>query len=117
MIKVVFIASAVILLLCPAAHAYVTEHHLVNMSRDAANIVAAPFKALFINGPRAIKNMYRYEVHEQEKPEKRRLMHHRLYSIVSAPAVETKAAIDGVVSSVTFAGKFLKEFLSIPFSD
>ncbi|MFA6384664.1 MAG: hypothetical protein WCY10_04755, partial [Candidatus Omnitrophota bacterium] len=94
-----------------------TEHHLVNMSRDLANIVAAPVKAVFLNGPRAVKKMYQYEVHGQEKPEKRRLLHHKIYSIVSAPAVETKAVIDGVVSSVTFAGKFLKEFLSIPFSD
>jgi phosphoribosylformylglycinamidine (FGAM) synthase-like enzyme len=109
--------SVCILLFCPAADAYTTEHHLVNMSRDLANVVAAPVKAVFINGPRAIKKMYRYEVHGQEKPENRQLLHHRIYSMVSSPAVESKALIDGVVSSVTFAGKFFKELLSIPFSD
>lgn len=116
-IRIIFVLCTCLLLLSSRADAYVTEHHLVNMSRDAANIIAAPVKAIFINGPKAIKKMYRYEVHEQEKPEKRHLLHHKIYSIVSAPAVETKAVIDGVVSSVTYAGKFLKEFLSIPFSD
>jgi phosphoribosylformylglycinamidine (FGAM) synthase-like enzyme len=97
--------------------AYTTEHHLVNMSRAAANMIAAPVKAVFINGPKAVKNMHQYEVRDREKPENRDLLRHRLFAIVSAPAVETKAIIDGVVSSVTFAGKFLKEFLSIPFAD
>jgi len=87
------------------------------MSRNLANVLAAPVKAVFINGPKAVKKMYHYEVHGREKPEKRRLLCHRIYSVVSAPAVEAKAVIDGVVSSVTFAGKFCKEFLSIPFSD
>jgi hypothetical protein len=115
--NILFVLCILLLLAPSAANAYITEHHLVNMSRDIANVVAAPFKAVFINGPKAIKKMYRYEVHEQEKPEKRHLAHHKIYSIISAPAVETKAAIDGVVSSVTYAGKFFKEFLSIPFSD
>jgi hypothetical protein len=115
--KAIIITGALVFLLCHSACAYTTEHHVVNMSRDLVNMIAAPFKAVFLKGPQAVKKMYHYEVHGREKPENRRQLLHKMYAIVSAPAVETKAVIDGVVSSVIFAGKFFKEFLSIPFSD
>jgi hypothetical protein len=116
-IRAFFIALILCLFACADSSAYTTEHHLVNMSRDLSNMIAAPVKAVFINGPKAVKKMYKYEVRKREKPEKRDLLRYKLYAVASAPAVETKAIIDGVVSSVTFAGKFLKEFLSIPFCD
>ncbi|MCU0650865.1 MAG: hypothetical protein MUC52_01345 [Candidatus Omnitrophica bacterium] len=117
MIKRTVLFSAIFLYASTASFAYTTEHHAVNMSRALANMVAAPVKAVFISGPKAIKEMYTYEVHEREKEEKRAQLRHKLYAIISAPAVETKAAIDGVVNTVTYAGKFFKEFLSIPFCD
>jgi hypothetical protein len=98
-------------------YAYTTTHHLVNMGRDVLNIIASPVKSIFINGPREVKKMYQYEVHEREKPEKRHLLKHKLFAFWSAPAVETKSIIDGIVDSARFSGKFFKEFLSIPFSD
>lgn len=97
--------------------AYTTVHHFVNMGRDFLNLISAPFKALFIEGPRNVKKMYKYEVKEREKPEKRDCLKFKFFAVISAPAVETKALIDGIVESVSFSGKFCKEFLSIPFSD
>lgn len=97
--------------------AYTPEHHAVNMGRDLLNVVASPIKAIFVQGPKDIVKMYDYEVKGREKPEDRNLLRYKIYAIVSAPAVETKAIIDGVVKSVTYTGKFFKEFLSIPFSD
>jgi len=61
--------------------------------------------------------MYKYEVYEREKPEKRRLLRYKLFAIISAPAVEIKTVIDGIVDSAAYSGKFCKELLSIPFSD
>jgi hypothetical protein len=100
-----------------SAFAYSTEHHLVNMGRDLLNVIASPVKGALFQGPANIKKMYDYEVHGREKPEKRGLLRYKLFALWSAPAVELKAIIDGLVSSVSYAGSFCKEFLSIPFSD
>ncbi len=97
--------------------AYTTTHHFVNMGRDILNFISAPLKAIFIAGPGNVKKMYKYEVAEREKPEKRNLLKFKLFAIISAPAVEIKALIDGIVESVSYSGKFCKELLSIPFSD
>ncbi|HOW42895.1 MAG TPA: hypothetical protein P5110_06510 [Candidatus Omnitrophota bacterium] len=99
------------------ACARTTEHHLINMGRDVLNVIASPVKALLIKGPQAVKRMYAYEVYEREKPEDRGLLRYKLFAILSAPAVEVKSLIDGLVESVNYGGKFGKEFLSIPFSD
>ena len=113
--------AAVILVIlcscCSQAHAYTTEHHLVNMSRHLANMIGAPVKALFIEGPQEIRKMYTYEVREREKPEKRDRLFRKLYALMSAPVVATKKLVDGATTSVTYAGKFISEFFSIPFCD
>ena len=97
--------------------AYTTPHHLVNMGRDILNVISSPIKALFYKGPQNVKKMYKYEVCEREKPEKRGLLRYKLFAIISAPAVEIKTVIDGIVDSAAYSGKFCKELLSIPFSD
>lgn len=61
-----------------------TEHHLVNMSRHLANMIGAPVKALFIEGPQEIRKMYTYEVREREKSEKRHRLFRKLYALMSA---------------------------------
>ncbi|MFH1655031.1 MAG: hypothetical protein ABH954_00260 [Candidatus Omnitrophota bacterium] len=113
----ILITAILFLTLTSPSFAYTTIHHFVNMGRDILNAASAPVKAVFINGPKNVKKMYEYEVYEREKPEKRNLLRYKLFAIISAPAVEMKALIDGVVDSVTYTGKFCKEFLSIPFSD
>jgi len=113
----IIIVLSLILFLSGESYGYTTEHHLVNMGRDLLNVVASPLKGLFINGPQDVKKMYKYEVDEREKPEKRGLLRYKIFAIWSAPAVELKAIIDGLVNSVASGGKFFKEFLSIPFSD
>ncbi|HQJ15154.1 MAG TPA: hypothetical protein PLJ26_01520 [Candidatus Omnitrophota bacterium] len=112
--------AALVMLFCffsSHAHAYTTEHHFVNMSRNVANIIGSPFKALFRSGPGDIVRMYNYEVKEREKPENRGRLFYKVYALASAPIVETKALVDGVTSSVFHAGKFVSEFLSIFFCD
>lgn len=115
------ISFTVFLCLCAfltqQVYAYTPTHHLVNMGRDLLNVLASPFKAIFIKGPKEVKKMYDYEVHGREKPEKRGLLRYKLFAIWSAPAVEIKSVLDGVVDSVSYAGKFCKELLSLPFSD
>jgi hypothetical protein len=98
-------------------HAYTTEHHLINMGRNLLNIVASPIKGVFINGPREVKKKFRYEVFEQENPENNKRLGSFLFALWSSPAVEVKSIVDGIVDSSCYAGKFIKEFLSIPFSD
>ena len=98
-------------------HAYTTEHHLINMGRDLSNIAASPVKGVFTNGPREVKKMFRYEVFEQEKPENNKRLRSVLFALWSSPSVEIKSIVDGIVDSSRYTGKFIKEFLSIPFSD
>jgi len=107
----------IFLLYSPHAWAYTPEHHLVNMGRDLLNVIASPVKAVFKEGPKNIRKMYEYEVYGREKPEKRGLIRYKLFALFRAPAVGLKAIIDGAVSSVSYAGSFCKELLSIPFSD
>ena len=113
----IFITVILFLTLATPSFAYTTAHHFVNMGRDILNVISSPFKAIFLNGPKNVKKMYKYEVYEREKPEKRNVFRYKLFAIISAPAVEMKALIDGIVDSCTYTGKFCKEFLSIPFSD
>ena len=113
----VWALAFVFLLFAARAHAYTTEHHLINMGRDLLNVVASPVKAALKQGPEDVRKMYQYEVYEREKPEKRGRFRYKLFALLSAPAVELKAIIDGTVQSVSFAGSFCKELLSIPFSD
>lgn len=113
----IIILLSLILFLSQKSYAYTTEHHLVNMGRNLLNVVFSPLKGAFIQGPQEIKKMYKYEVYEREKPEKRGLLRYKIFALWSAPAVELKAIIDGLVNSAAAGGKFFKEFLSIPFSD
>ena len=113
----ILITTCLFLTLTSPSFAYTTPHHFVNMGRDLLNVVVSPVKAVFVNGPKNVKKMYKYEVYERERPEKRKLFRYKLFAIISAPAVEIKALIDGIVDSISYSGKFCKEFLSLTFSD
>ncbi|MCX7927933.1 MAG: hypothetical protein N2606_07385 [Candidatus Omnitrophica bacterium] len=115
--KIILITWIVILFYQQTAFAYTIEHHLINMGRDALNVLASPIKAIFFKGPQDIKRMWQYEVYGKEKPQKRGLWRYRLYALWRAPAVELKAGVDGVVQSITYLGSFSKELLSIFFGD
>ncbi len=98
-------------------YAYSIRNHLINMSKNLVETIGAPLYGLFVEGPKRIKQAYKYEVYEREKPEKRNQTKYKLFGLWRAPGEEAKAIIDGSVDSVKSAGNFLKEFISIFFSD
>jgi hypothetical protein len=98
-------------------YAHSIRHHTINMGKDLAEVVTAPLYGTFIQGPKNIKKAYEYEVHQREKPEKRGLLRYKLLAIWRAPGEEMKGIIDGVVDSIEASGNFLKEFISIFWSD
>ena len=110
-------AAVFCLFISGGVYAYTPEHHLINMGRDVLNILASPVKGVFLKGPADVSAMYQAEVYGREKPEKRGKFRYRMFALWSAPAVECKAIIDGLVDCGRFTGKFFKELLSIPFSD
>lgn len=99
------------------ACAYSARHHLINMGRNLVELVFSPLYGVFIKGPKNIKEAYEYEVYGSEKPEKRGLLRKKLFAIWRSPGEEMKGSIDGLVDSAKAGGQFLKEFLSIFFSD
>lgn len=94
-----------------------TRGHIITMGRSLVVCVGAPFYGIFVKGPKNVKEAYQYEVWGREKPEKRGRLRGKLFGIWRAPGEEAKGIIDGVVDSVTAAGRLCKEFLSIFFSD
>lgn len=114
-IAVIFVLFFAFIPLVSYSHS--TRHHLIDMGKSLVECVGAPFYHTFVQGPKDVKAEYNYEVWEREKPEKRGLLKYKLFGIWRAPGVEAKAIVDGVVESVKSAGNFVKEFLSIFFSD
>ena len=98
-------------------YAYSTRNHLINMGKKLVETVGGPIYGIFVKGPKNIKQAYRYEVYELEKPEKRNRIKSKIFGIWRAPGEEAKGIIDGSVNCVKSAGDFLKEFISIFFSD
>lgn len=100
-----------------SAYAYSIRRHLINMGKNLVEFTSSPLYGVFVKGPQNIKKAYTYEVWEREKPEKRGLWRYRLFALWRMPGEETKGIIDGLVGSVEATGGFLKEFISIFFSD
>jgi hypothetical protein len=118
-IKLIKITIVFVFLALPIYPSFASSnrHHAINMGKGLVDVIAKPLNGIFIQGPKDVKQMYRYEVWEREDESKRGLFKYKLFAIWSAPAVEIKAIIDGLVKGVSSAGQFFKEFLSIPFSD
>ncbi len=113
----VIIIVIVVLFLPSSVYAYSVRHHLINMGRNLIEFSFSPLYGLFVKAPQNIKKAYIYEVWSREKPEKRGLLHYRIFAIWRAPGEAMKGALDGLVESVKAASNFSKEFLSIFFSD
>ena len=104
-------------LLIPSGYPKSVRGHLINMGENLVELIGAPLYGAFVQGPKNVKNAYEYEAWGREKPEKRGLLRYKLLGIWRAPSEESKAIIDGLVGSVEASAKFLKNFLSIFFSD
>ncbi len=100
-----------------SAYPYSARHHLINMGKRLVEASTSPLYGAFIKGPKNIKDAYQYEVWGREKPHKRGLLRYKLFAIWRAFGEEAKAIVEGVVGSVKAGGEFLKEFISIFFSD
>lgn len=100
-----------------AASAHSVRHHIYDMGRSLVRIVTSPLEGAVIQGPKNIRKTWEYEVWGREETEKRGQLRYRLFALWRVPGDEMKGIIDGVVKSVDSAGVFLKEFLSIIFSD
>ena len=98
-------------------YSYSVRHHLINMGKDVVKVVSSPLYGMFIKGPKNIKKAYQDEVWGREKKEKRGLLRYKLFVIWRMPGEEIKGIIDGVVESVDAGVHFLKEAISIFFSD
>lgn len=116
-IRSILIVITLILFFSSQAHAYSPRHHLINMGKTLIKFSLSPLYGLFIKGPQNVKKAYLYEVYGREKPEKRGRLPYKLFALWRAPGEQIKGTIDGVVDSVEAGGQFLKEFLSIFFSD
>ena len=115
--KIIIIATLVALLFCQQAHGHSIRHHLIDMGKNLVKFTFSPLYGAFIKGPKNIKEAYEYEVYGSEDPQKRGLLRKKLFAIWRAPGEEMKGIIDGLVDSAIAGGQFLKEFLSIFFSD
>lgn len=113
----IFIIIVLLVFFSEKAEAYSMRHHLINMTRNIIRAGFSPLYGAFIKGPQNIKKAYTYEVWEKEKPEKRGLWRYRFFAFWRTPGEMTKGIIDGLVESIEATGEFLKEFLSIFFSD
>ncbi|MCP4648485.1 MAG: hypothetical protein GY853_00200 [PVC group bacterium] len=118
--KIISIWIMLILLITTAGqpvYAFSTRHHLINIGKNLINIPLAPLKGIFIKGPHNIKEIYRYEVYGNEKPEKNGWLIKKLFAVWSAPAGETRGVIDGMVEGVDSAGKVITNTIDIVTSD
>ena len=106
------------LLLSPlTSFSYSIRHHLINMGKNLVEFTFSPLYGVLIKGPKNIKKAYSYEVWGREKPEKRGLLRYRLFAIWRAPGEEIKGIVEGVEKSITAGANFIKELISIFFSD
>lgn len=115
--RILIIIALIISVSCLQTEAYSTRHHLINMGKNTVKIAFSPLYGLFIKGPKNIKEAYRYEVYGSDKPEKRGLLRKKLFALWRSPGEAAKGLIDGLTDSAAAGGQFLKEFLSIFFSD
>ncbi len=115
--KIIFVCVLFIISSPLNVYSYSARHHLINMSKSLMETAFSPFYGAFIQGPKNIKEAYYYEVWGREKREKRGLLRYKLFAIWRAFGEETKGIVDGIVNSVKAGGKFLKELVSIFFSD
>ena len=115
--KIIILIILTISVTCYPAHAHSIRHHLIDMGKNLVKLTFSPFYGVFIKGPRNIKQAYEYEVYGSEKAEKKGLLRKKLFALWRSPGEEAKGIIDGLVDSVKAGGQFLKEFLSIFFSD
>ena len=115
--KTLFFALATILIFTQTANAFSTRHHVINMGKNAVKLISSPFYGLFIKGPKNVKEVYQYETGKEKTPQEKPLLKKKLFAYWSSPAAEIKGLIDGLVGSTEAGGQFLKEFLSIFFSD
>ena len=115
--KILILIILITLVFSWQVHAHSIRHHLIDMGKNLVKLAFSPLYGIFIKGPRNIKEAYDYEVYGSEKPEKRGLLRKRLFALWRSPGEEAKGIIDGLVESVKAGGQFLKEFLSIFFSD
>ena len=102
---------------CPPAFCRSTPDHLYRISRRLVATAGAPLYGIFVQGPKNVKEAWQEEVWEQEKPENRGKLKHKMAGIWRAPGEEAKGIIDGITSSVSNFGTALKEFVSIFFGD
>ncbi len=114
--KLLLLFSLACLISTPA-YAYSARHHLIEMGKNAGQMIGAPLEGIFINGPQNIKKAYTYEVWEREDQQKRGLLRYKLFALWRTPGEEAKGIIEGVVESVKAGGSLLKNLLSIFFSD
>ena len=111
------IITLIIFVYSHQARAHSIRHHLIDMGKNLVRLTISPIYGTFIKGPKNIKEAYNYEVYGSEKPEKRGILRKKLFALWRSPGEEAKGIIDGVVDSVKAGGQFLKEFISIFFSD
>ncbi|MBU4304281.1 MAG: hypothetical protein KJ893_01435 [Candidatus Omnitrophica bacterium] len=102
---------------CQNSYAFSTRHHIINIGKNIFKAPLSILDAAFIKGPRAIKEIYRYEVYGSEDPEKNGLFYKKIFAVWSAPPAEAKAIIDGTVEGVSAIGDAVKNLLSIFASD
>ncbi|MBI4845020.1 MAG: hypothetical protein HY810_00850 [Candidatus Omnitrophica bacterium] len=116
-ISFLFILFLLAIIFCRPVYAFSTRHHLINIGKDIVNAPLVILKGVFIKGPKAIKEIYCYEVYGSEKPEKNGWLTKKIFAIWSAPPAEAKAIIDGTVEGIKSVGDAVKETLSIFASD
>lgn len=114
-----FIIAIILSLIIPIRYAYgrSTPHHLINAGKNIGRFALYPLHGIFIKGPKNVKEMYQYEVHGLEKPEKRGRLRNKVIACLQAPGEEAKGIIDGITESVRSGGVALKEIISIFFGD
>jgi hypothetical protein len=115
--RIAFFLITLTMFISSQAYAYSIRHHLINMGKNLVEIATSPLYGTFVKGPRNIKQAYQYEVWGREKPEKRGLLRYKFFALWRAPGEEVKGIIDGLIGSIQACGCFLKEFISIFFSD
>lgn len=94
-----------------------TRHHVMNMGKNLVKFTCSPAYGIFVKGPKNIKEAYQYEVWGREKLEKRGLLRYKIFALWRVPGEEIKGIVDGLVDSGKTGGEFIKEFISIFFSD
>jgi len=115
--RIIIIASLIILAFSHQAYAHSIRHHIIDMGKSLVKLAFSPLHGTFIQGPKNIKKAYAYEVYGSENPEKRGLLRKKLFAVWRSPGEEMKGIIDSLVDGIRAGGDFLKDLISIFFSD